>query len=372
MRLQLDPIDTLFFRDGTPFAADSSAPSDAGGLFPPFPSTITGALRAALARRNGWSGTGRWPASLNLALGPGPEDLGLLSFTGPFLLLDGKPLFPAPLHLQGTPTTDGWIPRALLQPGTPVRCDLGDAVRLPDLPDEIQGHERRALKPGDGWWLNPDGLKAVLRGDVPAQHTLVHARQLWQTEPRIGIEREVNTRTAASGRLYTSRHVRLARGVGLGVEIHGLGPEWNTPYGSLVPLGGESRLVECRAWDQALELDSPLATISTTGRLLILALTPLALPLDQALGRVPLTGWPHTRVISACLGPPQRIGGWDSLARRPLPLQSFLPAGSVLFCELSDPAALAAATAETPPRLGARQRWGYGAVALGTWRDPLD
>lgn len=373
MRLQLDPLDTLFFRDGTPFAADSSAPSDVGGLFPPHPGSITGALRAALARANGWSGSGRWTPELNQAFGAGPEDLGLLSFTGPFLLRKGEALFPAPFHLQGSTAGGGWRPRALLQPGSPVACDLGDAVRVPDLPATIQGAERAELKAGEGWWLTRAGLEAVLGGSLPAAETLVASRELWREEPRIGIARDNQTRTAAEGMLYTCRHVRLARDVGLGMEIHGLDANWQSPTGLMLPLGGESRMAACTAWPNELRLNLPLQAISASRRLLIVALTPLDLPADQAAGRQPLSGLAGTRVISACLGRPQRIGGWDSLARRPLPLQSFLPAGSVLFCELSDPGALeeAIAAAGDLPRLGARQRWGYGLVALGTWTDSL-
>jgi len=367
MRLQLDPLDTLFFRDGTPFAADSSAPSDVGGLFPPHPATLTGALRAALARANGWSGSGRWTPELNQAFGAGPEDLGLLSFTGPFLLRAGQPLFAAPLHLQGASAGDGWTPRALLQPGSAVVCDLGDAVRLPDLPAAIPAAERAELKAGEGWWLTRAGLEAVLRGSLPAPETLVASGELWREEPRIGIERNRQTRTAADGMLYTCRHVRLARQVGLGVEIAGLDHHWMPPSGAL-PLGGESRLALCSPWQQALALTAPLPAVVASGRLLVVALTPLALSAEQILGRAPLPELAGARVISACLGRPLRIGGWDSLARRPLPLQSFLPAGSVLFCQLLDPAAGGALAAGCGlARIGARQRWGYGLVALGTW-----
>lgn len=374
MRLQLEPVDTLFFRDGTPFAADSSGPSDVGGLFPPFPASITGALRAALARSNGWSGSGRWTAELNQALGPGPDDLGLLSFTGPFLLRKGEPLFPAPLHLQGSATGGGWQPRALLQPGTPVHCDLGVAVRLPELPRPIQDSDHAGLKSGEGWWLTQSGLESVLRGEPPGPETLVASRELWREERRIGIERDNSKRTAKQGMLYTSRHVRLAAGVGLGMEVDGLDAQWREPSGVLLPLGGESRMAECSRWQQELRLAMPLEAITATHRLLIVALTPLDLAMDQALGGSPLNGLADVRVISACLGRPQRIGGWDSLARRPMPLQSFLPAGSVLFCRFSDSEALQKAIASGGglPRLGERQRWGYGAVAFGTWTDPLD
>lgn len=372
MRLQLEPLDTLFFRDGTPFSAESTGPKEVGGLFPPHPASITGALRAALARSNGWTGSGRWTAELNVAFGPGPEDLGLLSFTGPVLLRNGEPLFPAPLHLQGSSDGGGWGPRALLQPGPPAACDLGAAVRLPKLPDAIPDGERAELKEADGWWLTLPGLEAVLQGKLPEPEALVASRELWQEERRVGIERDHCTRTAVEGMLYTTRHVRLAKGVGLGVEIaiEASDRNWNAPTGVL-PLGGESRVAACSPWTQALTIATPQEAITTSGRLLVVALTPLDLVADQALGLQPLRDLADARVISACLGRPLRIGGWDSLARRPLPLQSFLPAGSVLFCELTDPGALAEALAAGNglARLGARQRWGYGLVALGTWTD---
>ncbi|PSB39443.1 type III-B CRISPR module-associated Cmr3 family protein [Aphanothece minutissima] len=370
MRLQLEPLDTLFFRDGTPFSGESTGPKEVGGLFPPHPASITGALRAALARANGWTGSGRWPAELNAAFGPGPDDLGLLSFTGPVLLRQGEPLFPVPLHLQGASEGGGWNPRALLRPGPPVACDLGPAVRLPELPAEIQGPERAELKEGEGWWLTLPGLERVLRGELPPSGALVAGGDLWKEERRIGIERDRSSRTAVDGMLYTTRHVRLAPGVSLGVEI-ALAPSdrnWNAPSGVL-PLGGESRQAACSPWTQPFTLTAPQAAIDGSGRLLVIALTPLDLDADQALGRRPLADLGDARVVSACLGRPLRIGGWDSLARRPLDLQSFLPAGSVLFCELPDPGRLADTLAAGGglARLGARQRWGYGLVALGTW-----
>ena len=50
-------------------------------------------------------------------------------------------------------------------------------------------------------------------------------------------------------------------------------------------------------------------------------------------------------------------------------MSNVLPAGSVLFCEVSDLDALRAAVvaADGPVRVGGWQRWGFGAVALGVW-----
>ena len=71
--VRLEPLDTWFFRDGTPFTADSAPQEDVRSLFPPHPPTVAGALRAALALSRGWSGRGRWSQEIAGVLGDGPE-----------------------------------------------------------------------------------------------------------------------------------------------------------------------------------------------------------------------------------------------------------------------------------------------------------
>ena len=121
--VRLEPVDTWFFRDGTPFAADSAPQDGVASLFPPHPASVAGALRAALARCNGWNGAGRWPTELDAVLGDGPDDIGALSVDGPFLLRDGQPLFRAPRHLLGSTDAGAWTPRVLSSsgPGNRVR-----------------------------------------------------------------------------------------------------------------------------------------------------------------------------------------------------------------------------------------------------------
>lgn len=367
--IQFEPLDTLFFRDGTPFSAGSASQDDVGGLFPPPPVSVAGALRAALARQNGWNGTGRWPPALTEVLGSGPDDLGKLSLSGPFLLRDGQPLFPVPRHLVGCVDSGRWQPRGFLRPGAPVACDLGEAVRLPALPP--LDTEPAELKPGDGWWLTRTGLEAALRGEIPQPADLVASGDLWHEERRLGLERNDATRTAEEGMLYGTRHVRPDSGVGLGLLLAGVPRSWSLPLDIVVPLGGEGRLAESRVWNEPMTLAMPLESVSETGRVAVVALTPLDLDEDVCLGRSGFAEWGGARVISACLARPQRVGGWDSLARRPLPLRSLLPAGSTLFCELEDPAGAREAIAKTGglPRLGARQQWGFGVVALGAWSE---
>ena len=366
--VQLLPVDTWFFRDGTPFTADSAPQENVGSLFPPHPPTVVGALRAALALGRGWSGRGSWPREICDVLGDGPEDLGMLSLDGPFLLRDEQPLFRAPRHLLGTSDSDGWKPTTFLRPGCPVECDLGIAVRLPEAVTTQQNWWK--LKAGNGQWLTLDGMKAVLRGCPPRGKDVVPSECLWSDELRIGLERDDNSRTAREGMLYSTRHVRLRRGVALGVRIAGLPQGWTLPFDQLLSLGGESRLAECRQWKADVVLDAPLAKIKTAGKVAVVALSPIELEQDICLGRKPLDALGNARVVSACLDRPQRIGGWDSLKRRPLPLRSVLPPGSVLFCEIPSPERFeAVAAGDGVVRIGRRQEWGFGLAALGVWPD---
>ena len=368
--VELQPVDTWFFRDGTPFSMGNAPQEDVGSVFPPHPATVVGAIRAALARSRGWDGHGRWGQDISEVLGDGPGALGRLAFDGPFLLRGGQPLFRVPRHVLGRADSALWKPGAFLRPGDPVTCDLGEAVRLP----EVAGSPDTAyeLEPGDGWWMTRRGLDAVLNGRLPGHDDLVPEHSLWSDEPRIGLQRDASTRTARDGRLYSTRHVRPLSGVSLGVRIAGLPPDWMPPFGQPLTLGGEGRLAECRKRSADLALPLPLGEIEAARTVTVVALSPVDLPRDVCAGREPLNDLGDARVVSACLDRPQRIGGWDSLARSPLPLRSVLPPGSTLFCEISDPTRFAemVATSDGLVRIGSRQRWGFGLAALGVWPAP--
>ena len=145
--VQLQPVDTWFFRDGTPFSMGKAPQENVGSLFPPNPLSVAGAIRAALARGRGWNGRERWSNQIGDVLGDGPENLGALSLDGPFLLWEGQPLFRAPRHVLGSNDGTCWNPSDFLRPGDPVACDLGDQIRFPEAAGTLRDME--ALKPGD-------------------------------------------------------------------------------------------------------------------------------------------------------------------------------------------------------------------------------
>ena len=255
--VRLDPVDTWFFRDSTPFAAGASPQEGVPSLFPPHPPTVAGALRAALARENGWDGVGNWrDAKIIDALGDGPDDLGKVSFDGPFLLSGGKPMFRAPRHLlgqlPGKTEGDKWNPTVFLRPGDPVECDLGE-VRLPQTASSVEDPE--TLKPGDDIWLTAQGMTAALAARLPNAEDVDNSGAFWDSEYRIGLGRDNRTRTAVEGLLYSARHSRLRKGVSLGVRALGMPDDWRAPFDRMMTLGGEGRLAECAEWDGRLGIE---------------------------------------------------------------------------------------------------------------------
>lgn len=369
----LDPLDTLFFRDGTPFSSNSSSQDEVGGQFPPSPLTITGAMRAAFARCAGWDGHSPWSSDLKSVLGDGADDLGVLSFTGPFVVYEGKMIYPMPVHVVGDSDSGTWIPQMLLRPGQPVCCDLGEAVRLPSLSLSCTKLDStRELRPADELWVNKDGFSSILMCQPPSEKTLVSPQ--WESEVRIGLSVDSETRTAIDSQLYSVRHTRLRQGVRLAVFVDGLPDSWAFPDRQLIPLGGESRVAECSKWDEELRFDVPVSEITSTGRLALIALTPLDIPpplIDSQVQTPELDA--GLRVISACIGRPLRIGGWESSTRSPLTLSSMVPPGSVVFCEATDARALANFLNSTGTngylRIGNRQKHGFGLVAITTWSE---
>jgi CRISPR-associated protein Cmr3 len=357
---RLTPLDTLFFRDGRPFDM-AETQSDAESLFPPPTRTLVGALRLALARGQGFSGVGQWGNELAKVLGDGPQDLGQLRFAGPYLALDSEALFPLPMHIVGARGDKTFEATTFLAPGNEITCDLG-RVRLP-----MPKTANVALQSGAGLFLRRTAFEALMGGDLSAANEFVLPEQLFAFEPRTGLRRDPDKRTAVQGQLYRTQHVRLQDRASMVVEVDGLPPGWAKACPRLITLGGENRMADVE-WSKALPtIKAPMDTIQKTRQLTITLLTPLRLE-KATMGRAGETfaDWEGVSVVSACLGKPIFMGGWDGRNKTTVPLCPYLPPGSTWFCSV-DAQHVKTLSTRNGSCVGREAAFGFGAVALGLW-----
>lgn len=375
----LQPTDVWFFRDGRPYDRYEASQTAVKSLFPPSPLTVLGALRAGLARTLGWRG-GPWPADIRAVLGDGLRDLATISLHGPCLARvtgpeSAEPLWPLPAHVVGAAKGEAgaaaparWSPDQLLRPGPErVRCDLGEA-HLPVPPARESDQPSSRVSARQWHWVSAAGLAAILAGRPPAPEDVIGPP--WEHQMRVGIHRDEATRTTSDREhaLYSPLMVSLQRDFGLLAEIHGLPDHVRDPAPVLL-LGGESRMAACRRVRPAPARvpACPTAAIREARRCVVVHLSPARLPRLPRPGE-PVPGLPGTSVVSACLQPLARIGGWDGrdgASGRPRPLQAAVAAGSVWFCELHGD--VDEILNMHDGRVGDDTRCGFGHLALGTW-----
>lgn len=389
-RWQFSAVDSWFFRETR--AHDAVGISELNSVFPPPVRTLMGAVRTFVGDQLGvdWQAfaTGQAGEAHHQLLGDA-EQLGEIAVQAVVLRHRGESLWPCPADLlTGGPDDNPVITR--LRPGEPVECDLG-RVALPTV--------AKTALPGskvpENAWLTEAGARAWLRGETPSPDQLVRLGDLLAQEPRLGIGRDNVTGTVRQGLLYQTQHLRFKEpatqvevwlsGVPQGVlnDITGL---------QMLRLGGEGRMAEVQVSSgdslprQASEI-FPEPAPGPKGRQLAIWLATAAAipeidavpglpnfqPVTTQLGQDAWEGELHgvrLRLVSSCRPRAYREGGWDQRERRPRAVRSYLPAGSVLFCELLDEVPIQQAVAALHGQsTGAEGAWGKGRmlVAPATW-----
>ncbi len=384
-----EPVDSWFFREMRPFQVTGA---ELGSLFPPPARTLAGAVRGIIGERAGvnWAeyrkGKGEI-VGLDLCeemgnpTSAGETEFGKLELTGPYLLKDGKRLYPVPQHLlqEEKGEQDEQEKYYWLHPGAPLHCDLG-CVQLPVIKPTPSPDKK--LKPLLNVWVDADNLRKILHGEKPDKEKLYRATDLFARETRIGIglDKERKRRTTEEGLLYQTSHIRLCDKVALGMGVSGIDARLQLNKGETrhIRLGGEGRMAAVSPSNAANLPQTPVN--KDTKQIVLVLLTPLLVPEDRKFF-MPFKGakkvehqgadaWEVTlqgiklKIISAALGKPQREGGWNLAQHKPRALRSLVPAGSVWFCEVldsGDPSVLHGA------KIGEETALGRGELAVGVW-----
>ena len=327
--LSLEPLDTLFFRDGRPFEAATQA---ASGL--PQPQTVAGALRTWLLRKAGCDfeklgDAMRAGKSFTEAVAeegqPGEASaVGQLRFRGPWFAVDGGPAVPVPCILHQVEDPDGRdarAPREIVRL-TPLRNPSLPGWVPPEkgmLPLWLQDTRRARRQEG---YLRLSGLRKFLSGAVPQPSEILKREELFDLDRRTGIVVHPESLAADEGMIYAISLLALRPEVSLYAEVVGpeetvkLFPEQATP----LPLGGEGRHVTLKrvdpvTWPSASPKDNQ-------GALLVLT-TPAFFA----------EGWrpPNLALTSAAVPGNVAVSGWDLARGGPKPNRFAVPAGSVYF-----------------------------------------
>lgn len=357
-------IDTGFFRDGTPFAFGETGALHQHTTFPPFISTLQGAIRTSLARFQGWEVKRGQKMPLieswdKRVLGDG-RMIGQLILRGPYLEWEDERLYPLPRTVLFQPTVTpekrevvGW-----LVPGREVESDLGKKRFLK--PTHPQGRVMEG-------WTTLQGLTQVLNQRSPNSIELYWPEQLWKEEKRVGIRRDQRTHQAIDGNVYTSSHIRPHAKLSIAVDVEGIPPDWYIPDRFAVPFGGEGRFAEVSVTDERpRQLVFPrFSPEEEQIRFTVSLLTPMLISDPEQLKKGPLT---NLECVSASLGRFFPMGGWNLSKNRPRPLQPMCPAGSTWYY-LADRSTIPALQSLHGACVGKKTSFGYGQICIGKWEE---
>ncbi len=368
--LNFDAQDTLFFRESRPM--ESIGGSELSSIFPPPARTLIGSVRSLIGERENvnWGEYAKQKEQHPLSTLIGyADDLGPLTFKGPWLHKKGERLYPAPLNLMQNETEIKF-----LNISAPRHCDLGKAVRLPCLP---QGFSH--AKPLEDHWLTRAAFEQVLLGNTPPPGKIFAKKSLVSDEPRLGIALDNQRRTAQEHMLYQTRHIRLHE-THLALDISG--QETPLTAQSITRLGGEGRMASITPETTPILPKKPQSTRATHGIILYL-LTPARFSQSTAKNWSPLpsftqeeetnTVWKgHINGISLTLhsaitGKAQREGGWDMIKHQPRAVQSLIPAGSCWYLTVDDNNINAAIAALHGTHIGHDHSLGRGQILIGLW-----
>jgi CRISPR-associated protein Cmr3 len=381
--LRLEPLDTLFFRDGRPFDASARA---VGGL--PYPQPVAGALRTALLARAGFDFSrfahlqrheGRSLAEALQACGA-PGWVVETRFRGPWLAL-WRPGPDTVEPVLAVPATLARVPGSKREePGRWVRADPlreappGWQCRHGLLPVWHRG-PTEAKYPGG--FLTLRGIEAFLQGGQPTDADWFEPGDLYEFDVRTGIAINADTLTAAESQIYGIHLLALRprvkkqgswqeAGVCLYAEVLP-GPggsadlrEWLT---GPIALGGEGRYVRGAVGVPTVRWPGLAGgSEGAAPRTLCLLGTP------GLFGGSPGADcWRPDPILAAQLQAaasrePLAVSGWDIARNGPRPTRFAVPAGSVYFVEgpFNPPQESLCADAED-----VAQGWGF--VLRGTW-----
>lgn len=349
MRLFLQANDTFFFRDGRPFTKGDQ--SDGYSIFPPLPTTILGALRTAYIAEHG-DMSSFYARKMKKTIGT-PDSLGSMHLKGVFLAdMESTIYYPIPLDLLVKKNeTDNRL--YLLDIGT-KSSNLSSNTLLTHLlkwsgTEDVESETNGRLE-------DIDMTEYLLGGQT--EFIFRPIEDFVRSEPKIGIERDYRTSAAKDNMLYRinmsrfqsqflkSNERKALSDLGFVVDYQ---CDIELPANGLLKLGGEGKSFTYR---RSCHNPNPFATEEDMAALKESIRSSRIFKLYFATPAIFNQGWLPKwidkttykaqyqslsfELITAAVGKPLAIGGWNMKKNMPKPTRQAIPAGSVYYFKIPD------------------------------------
>jgi CRISPR-associated protein Cmr3 len=323
MLLEITPLDTLFFRDGKPFSWGEETWAE--GIFPPYPSTLYGALRTLWFAAN----------IKELKKAKAPDDpTKNIKINGIFIKRHRILYFPIPMDFVKKKKNKenkifllSFLKNYEFFTNLNVNFQFLSTTKV----DEIET---------PSGLLSFSVLKQYLLGKINKDEVaFLSNEKFYKVEPKIGIARNRVTHTVDSeeGKLYRVNMIRFKRDVSLIIDVETNGI--NLPERGLKKLGGEGRGVFFKRIEEEKrkilkeEIKEELKDkIHKSSRFKLYLLTPAIF--ENGYLPKEIYGGLKLKLVGCICGKPVCVGGFDVKHKKPKTMYRAVPAGSVYFFSL--------------------------------------
>lgn len=325
MTIEIEALDTLFFRDGKPFSMGDD--TWANGMFPPLPSVLYGALRTA------------YMAQQNIAIDEINEKTKDFRIKQIAYVIDNNKYFPMPLDLvnesnildklekNGKGKYNSFIlPKYQLEHKSHLKgfehTNFQEVlVLVEDKSPEIKGI--------DGGMIEITQFEQYITKSSIQIESIIKLSNHIKEQPKIGIGRQNETRTTEEGKLYRVNMCR-PKDLKIYVEFEGLD---NFATKGLLRLGAENKLANFKELKKGL-IDQPTVDLKNETNFKIYLSTPAIFKQGYYPTEILKKANIEVEFLTCAVGKSLNVGGFDMVEREPKAMQKAVPAGSVYYYRL--------------------------------------
>lgn len=335
--IKLSALDTLFFGNGKPFSMTEDSWTD--GIFPPYPETLFGFLKGSFFKEN--------MSYLNLAGDPikdPTKNLKILDY-GIMLEKEGvtSQLYPCPLDFALIKSTNKYNSLKILELEKINTNVISNHTSEVDFKLMFQGSES-FRKPYSTYYITSENLNKYLNENY-SDINYLDIKDFINIESKIGIRRDrYNTNNKSIYRINLNRTKKEVTELSLWIKYSGINLSLK-----INRLGGEGKLVLIEKYN--LNRNHNETIYYQPDDIIRIYLSTPAIT-DEG-WRIAIKG---AKLLTAAIGKPIFIGGFDVEKRYPKPMKKFVPPGSVYYYKVTEK------NIQIPSHIGLENNKGYGKI----------